>query len=121
MSRSKAKGTSFETLVAIYLASKSPGHVGRETLHGKKDVGDLRGVLSPFGPVAVEIKNHRTMQLSGWVDEAETERGNADAVAGVVVHKRTGKGSRSMGEQYVTMTLHDFAVLLWGTDVEDDE
>jgi hypothetical protein len=121
MSKNKDRGTRFETLVAIYLAARSGDPIGRETLHGRADVGDLRGVRSVFGPVAVEIKNHRKMALSGWLDEAETERGNADAVAGAVVHKRVGKGERSMGEQYVTLTLHDFAVLLWGTDVEDDE
>jgi hypothetical protein len=47
------------------------------------------------------------------VDEAEVERGNADAVAGVVIHKRRGKGHAL--DQYVTMTVRDFVVLLGGT------
>ena len=40
------------------------------------------------------------------------ERGNDDAVAGIVVHKRHGKGQP--GEQWVTMTLADFASILTG-------
>ena len=32
--------------------------------------------------------------------------------AQLVVHKRAGKSAAQMGEQFVTMTLSDFAVLL---------
>jgi hypothetical protein len=53
------------------------------------------------------------MNLAGWVAEAETERVNDGALAGVVVHKRRGKGHA--GDQYVTMTLNDFVALLTGT------
>ena len=50
--------------------------------------------------------------LAGWCDEAEVERGNADAVAGVVVHKARGKGQ--FLDQYVTMRVRDFLALGWG-------
>ena len=65
------------------------------------------------------------MQLGSWLDQADVERGNDDALIGVVVHKRWSKGAA--GEQFVTMTAESFAVLLeagltrddddeWGTD-----
>ena len=44
--------------------------------------------------------------------EAEIERGNDDALVGVVVHKRHGRAAA--GEQFVTMRLADFAALLSG-------
>ena len=40
------------------------------------------------------------------------ERGNDDALVGVVAHKRHGVGAP--GEQFVTMTLRDFVALLTG-------
>jgi hypothetical protein len=52
------------------------------------------------------------LDLAGWVTEAETERGNLDAIAGVVIHKRRGKGQAL--DQYVTLTVRDFIALLGG-------
>lgn len=44
------------------------------------------------------------------MDEAEVERGNADAIVAVVAHKRKGKGKAL--DQYVTMSVRDFIYLL---------
>lgn len=113
MSRSKAKGTSFERLVADGFAeAMSDDRIDRAPLRGNADRGDIAGVRSPFGPVAVECKNVARMDLAGWVDEVRVAAGNADAAAGVVVHKRKGKGA--FREQYVTMRVADFLVLLGG-------
>jgi hypothetical protein len=113
------KGASFERLVADYLNDKLVGidhnrGVDRQIRTGAKDKGDIRGVYVYGRPLAIECKNTNRLNLSGFVDEAEIERGNADAVAGVVVHKRRGRGKASMGEQYVTMTLADLVALLTG-------
>jgi hypothetical protein len=89
--------------------------IERRARTGAKDEGDIAGVTCHAGPVVIEAKNVARMNLSGWVDEAEVERGNADAAIGVVIHKRLGRGRERMGEQYVTLTLHDFTVLLGGT------
>ncbi|MCB0911446.1 MAG: hypothetical protein KDB60_07510 [Propionibacteriaceae bacterium] len=55
----------------------------------------------------------KSPRLAEWLAEAETERGNDDATAAVVVHKRHGKAAP--GEQLVTMRLVDFVALLTGT------
>ncbi len=49
--------------------------------------------------------------------EAETERGNDDAVAGLVVLKRHGNANPA--DQLVVMTLRDLAALITGTRPED--
>ena len=112
MSRQRAKGTRLERAAADYLAAAlNDDRVDRMPLHGKGDRGDIAGVRTVMGErVCVEVKNVTRMNLAGWVNEAVTEAGNADADVAVVVHKRVGKGDP--GEQYVTMRLRDFAVLL---------
>src|SRR5881398_1255336 len=94
----------FERKVADYMAAKlDDDGVDRQIHTGRNDKGDIRGVKISGQRVAVEVKHVAKLNLAGWVTEAEVERGNLDAIAGVVVHKRKGKGPASMGEQYVTM------------------
>ncbi|UAJ79977.1 hypothetical protein IT072_02550 [Leifsonia sp. ZF2019] len=114
MNRNKARGTAFETLITRALQDAFPDddRIDRAPLRGAKDEGDIRGVRSPFGRVVIECKNHNRLELAAWVDEAEVERGNADAIAGAVVHKRRGKGQAL--DQYVTMTVRDLVALLGG-------
>lgn len=64
------------------------------------------------GRIVVECKNTTRLDLAGWAAEADVERGNDDAVAGLVVHKRHGRGQP--GEQWVTCTLADLVALLTG-------
>jgi hypothetical protein len=54
--------------------------------------------------------------LSGWVEEAETERGNADATLGIVWHRRKGKAKAE--EWFVTMSGDQFIYLLRRTDAK---
>ena len=112
MSRQRAKGTSFETLIVNYLSERlGDDRIMRMPLHGKADRGDIAGIRTVLGEkVAVEVKNHTKLELGMWITEAETERGNADAGMCVVVHKRVRKGRAE--DQYVTLTVADFAVLL---------
>ena len=113
-SSAKAAGTAFESAVTRYLAGAlDDDRIERRAKSGSKDRGDIGGVRTVTGGrVVIECKDVRAMNLSGWVNEAETERGNDDAVVGVVAHKRRGFGEKNMGGTYVTMTLADFAVLL---------
>lgn len=109
------KGATFERLVADYLAGVlDDDGIDRQIKTGSKDKGDVRGVKVHGQRVAVQCKNTTRTSLSAWVNEVEDQRGNLDALAGVVVHKRTGKGKAQMGEQYVTMTLANLAALLAG-------
>ncbi|MDN4598476.1 hypothetical protein [Leifsonia virtsii] len=110
----KKAGSSFETLVAGFLAIRlGDERIERRARNGAKDRGDIAGVLTVRGGrVVIECKNVTSTALPAWLREAEVERGNDDAAIGVVVHKR--HGSARPDEQFVTMSLETFAHLLQG-------
>ena len=109
----KKAGTAFETLIVGYLRNVlHDERIERRAKNGAKDRGDVSGLIHMGGRIVVECKNTTRTNLAGWATEAEVERGNDDAVAGIVVHKRHGKGQP--GDQWVTMTLADFTSILTG-------
>lgn len=110
MSRAKAKGTSFESLIVAELQNQLGDAICRRTTSGAKDRGDIHGLYIRGMRTVAECKNHKTMSLAEWVDEAETERGNDDAEIGIVIHKRRGKGQAL--DQYVTMTMRDLIAII---------
>lgn len=119
MSKEKQKGTAFEQQVVDYLNSAlETDTFHRLSLRGTQDEGDIWGLFAHNKRVVIEAKNHRRLALAEWLDEAEAERGNADALAGLVIHKRKGKGAANFGETYVTMTLADLLALLTGDRVD---
>ena len=106
-------GAQFERQVADYLAAAlHDERIDRRVKRGRDDRGDISGLIHMGGRIVVECKNTARIELGTWANEAEVERGNDDAVAGIVVHKRHGKGQP--GDQWVTMTLADFASILTG-------
>lgn len=106
-------GQQFERSIANYLRDELDDRIDIRPKNGKNDRGDIGGVRTPRGArVVLELKNHATMSLGSWLNEAETERGNDDAALGIVVHKR--RGIATAGDQYVTMTLDDLIKLLMG-------
>lgn len=109
---SKQKGTAFETSIVGYLRESWSDIVERLTLSGSHDRGDIANfrVGNARRLIAWELKNHKAMNLPGWVREAQEEASNYGAVAGVVCHKRRGK--TAPGEQFVTMTVDDFLTIL---------
>lgn len=112
-SSAKQAGSRFEQLVADYLQDRlDDDRIERRVMGGTNDRGDISNVRFLGHRVVIECKDVQSMSLGSWVDEAEVERGNDDALLGVVVHKRRGKGSGE--EQFVTMSLGDFALLLLG-------
>ena len=119
MSVQRQKGTRLERAVADYLAAAlSDDRVDRMPLHGKGDRGDIAGVRTLLWErVTIECKAHNRLDLSGWWREVEAEKGNNDSPVGVIVHKRRGKGQP--GDQWVTLTVADYAVLVGGTIKED--
>ena len=119
MSAASRKGQEFERLVANYLKlALGDTRVDIRPKNGTNDRGDIGGVRTIRGAdVVLEVKNHARLNLAGWMAEAQAECGNADAGAGVVVHKRVGKGQAA--DQYVTLSLETFAWLLVGGP--DDE
>jgi hypothetical protein len=108
----KKAGSSFERSTADYLALVVDDRIDRRVKTGAKDRGDIGGVRIHGKRVVLECKNTAKTNLAGWAAETETERGNDDALAGVIIHKRHGKADPA--EQWVTMTLADFAALLTG-------
>ena len=108
----KAAGTRFESQVAAYLAEHVDDRIERRAKTGAKDRGDIAGVRHRGQRVVIECKDTTRATLGPWVNEADVERGNDDALVGVVAHKRHGNGKP--GDQFVTMTLRDFVALLTG-------
>lgn len=113
-SRASAKkaGSSFERLIADHLAKHVDDRIDRRVKTGSQDRGDIGGVRHMGGRVVLECKNTAKTSLGTWATEAETERGNDDGLASVIIHKRHGKGQPA--DQWVTMTLADFTALLTG-------
>mgnify|MGYP000954764845 CR=1 FL=1 len=112
MSKSKQKGTKFETAVVTYLSDCTTGQIERRTLSGSHDKGDVAGVFIDGLPIVVECKACSRLSIPEWLREAATERDNANAAVGVVVAKRQGIGMANMGQQLVIMTLDDFSKLI---------
>lgn len=109
----KQAGARFERQVADYLAQHVDDRIDRRVKTGAKDRGDIAGLRHMGGRVVVECKNTTRPNLGVWAAETEIERGNDDALAGIIVHKRHGKGSPA--DQWVTMTLADLTALLTGS------
>jgi hypothetical protein len=109
----RAAGARFERLLADYLAAHVDDRIDRRVKTGAKDRGDIGGLRVHGQRVVIECKDTARISLGTWAGEAEVERGNDDAIAAVIIHKRTGKGSA--GEQWVTMTAADFVALLIGS------
>jgi hypothetical protein len=112
LSKSKQKGTAFETSVVNYLQSCTTKPIERRTLSGANDKGDVAGVFIDGLPIVVECKACSRMEVPKWLREAQTERNNARAAVGIVVAKRQGVGTSNMGQQLVMMTLDDFSRLI---------
>ena len=107
----KAAGSRFESLVAAYLAAHVDDRIERRRLSGR-DRGDIAGFRHMGARLVVECKNVSRLSLATWITEAEVERGNDDATAALVIHKRHGRGDAA--DQYVTLTLGDLVALLNG-------
>ena len=89
MSKSRARGTSWESAIVTYLRTKGWAHAERRALNGNKDRGDVAGI--PL--VCLEAKSAARIELAEWVKELEAEQAHAQAEVGAVWVKRRGKTS----------------------------
>lgn len=107
----KAAGSWLERATADHLADVlDDDRIDRRVKTGAKDKGDIGGVKIRAGRVVIECKEYGgRLEAGKWLGEAEVERINDNAVLGVVVAKR--RGTMKPGEQFVLMTLDDFALL----------
>lgn len=113
-------GAKFERQVADALAFHlDDDRIDRRPKTGAKDRGDIGGVRLHGQRIVLECKNTSRINLAGWTAEAEVERGNDDALAGLVVHKRVGKGDPL--DQYVTCTLRELIAMLAGHRVQESD
>lgn len=108
----RQKGSSFERLIADYLAAKIDDRIDRRVKNGAKDRGDIAGLRHLGQRIVLECKNTAKLALGVWVKEAEAERQNDDALAGLIIHKRHGKGRPE--DQWVTLTVGELVALING-------
>jgi Holliday junction resolvase len=102
----KRRGSAFERDIVAFLQAHGFPYAERSFGAGRpEDVGDVDG-LPGF---VIEAKAHRSLDLAGWIDEAETERLNARQPFAVVVAKRRNKPTSAA---YAVMTLESFARLV---------
>jgi len=96
MSRSKDKGTAWESLSKLWLAANGIW-AGDMNQHGSSDRGDIY-----IPNVTVECKNEKKYDLAQWVKELEAEVANNGTDYGFVLAHRKGKSSPA--DAYVITT-----------------
>ena len=116
----KTAGTRFETAIATYLATElDDDRIERRRLGGRFDRGDIAGIRHHGQRLVIEVKDYGGQIKAGpWVEEAHTEAGNDDALAGLAVAKR--RGTTNPGAAYVLMTVNDLIALLTGHRPDND-
>jgi len=114
-SRASAKkaGSGHERVIADYLRDTVDDRVDRKVRTGARDTGDIAGLRVHGQRVAIECKNTRAWEPGQWLREAERERVNDGALAGLVVAKR--HGTADPGQQIVLMTLDDLVAIITGS------
>lgn len=113
-------GTRFERAIADHLRDAlGDDRIDRRARTGAKDRGDITGMRHMGGRLVIECKDYGGRLLpAAWTTEAETERGNDDALAGIVIAKR--RGTTDPGRQWVLMTVDELVALLTGTRPTDE-
>lgn len=111
MSRSKQIGTEAETAVVNWLKASGFPHADRLTLHGTKDIGDVR--VADGLPVVIEVKAGKSAvtALGSHVKELGVEVANANAEVGVVIAKRARVGTANVGDWFAVMTADAWLAL----------
>lgn len=114
MGYAQKAGKAFEGELMRYMREKT-FDVERLRLTGTEDEGDLllRSSGERRARFVIEAKRTKSLDLAGWITEAENERNNYCSHRGlwpgasgfVVVHKRRGK---DIGGSYVTTTLDEW-------------
>lgn len=114
----KRKGAAFEIDIVQFLRDKFL-HAERLTKAGKDDEGDVVVRVKDLA-VVLECKNEKSIDLSGYMNEATVEARNWEAkrihepspaalVIGAAVVKRRNS---SIHKSYLVMEADDFAALL---------
>lgn len=126
MSKAKDIGTRAETAVRNYLLSVGydPLAAHRNVLKGTADEGDV-WLRESYGLIVFEIKGGKMAkeasygQVEKWMQEAETERTNANAKFGFLVTQRAGVGYPRAGEWWAYAKVEDIIYLRTHLNVLD--
>ena len=101
----KGRGTRWESAVRDALMDAGlPAR--REVQRGAADVGDLSIEGLPF---SIEAKDHKSIDLAAFVDQANRQAANAGQPYGVAIVKRRRK---SVTDAYVVLDLATFIRIL---------
>lgn len=113
MTYASRTGSEWEARIASRLTQRKTfgGEVFRAPKWGAKDKGDLVNT----GDFVFEAKATRSIDLSGFLDETETERVNAGRRWGVCVIKRR---NHEAGKAYAVMQLDQFLDLVEALSLE---
>lgn len=114
MSRSKDRGTRFETACARWLTSRLGDPVERRALHGSQDMGDLFGITCHGWRGIAECKSYARFSwadVSRWREETKAERENACADFALLLIDLPNVGEARFGHTRVDMTFTDFLVV----------
>lgn len=112
-----AAGKKFESDLVKFLRVETGMDAERLHLSGAEDEGDIL-LRTPYNRYVIEAKRTKSMDLAGWIKEAQTERLNyckhREGVSGfftsfVVVHYARGK---HISQSYVTTTLEEWLGLV---------
>lgn len=121
MNKAKRSGTEFESQIVRWLNSVfDTDEFMRLPLKGRYDSGDVGWLRRGGRKVVIEAKNCQRLELSKWMQEAEEERGNADALAKCVFVKRRGVGEARFADTYVVMEARDLIKIITGEELDDD-
>ena len=98
------KGSRWRLLAQRFLEALGYETTARGWMDAGDDITARRGMLE----LSVECKDHRALNLAGWVDQAA--RNAPDGAIPVVIAHRLGKAS--VADAYVIMSGRAFAELL---------
>lgn len=108
----KQAGAKFERLIADALAEAlEDTRIDRKVKTGAKDCGDIANVRHNGQRLVLELKDRGGQFFAAeWVGEAEAERINDEALAGIVIAKR--KGVTDPMRQWCLMEVSELVALL---------
>ena len=99
------KGSAFETACIEYMRNHGFPYAERRVPTGARDRGDLGGVPG----LMLEFKNHKLIDLAGFMDEVVAEKNHAHAQVGAAVVKRR---NHSIERSYAVLEFKDFLDLI---------
>lgn len=123
MSRTRASakkaGADFEGLIAKGLRDAlGDPNIQRAPRWGAVDKGDIVNVRIDGHDIVIQAKDLARLDLAGGTGAARVQAVNANALAGVFVHKR--RGTTDPMRQWVTMTVAELVALITKVPVPPD-